>query len=235
MKHLCQRAGQLGEHWSWGNELAAEGVVHKPIRYDSIDKNIFLSNLSEIDFSCDGPEDVHALALRISESLYLSAAYSRVNQVSAQEDGGHNRWARLLSNRDDRRVWEAIGWNGKYQEREHISSVPYDQDFKSFYENSFGVADQQGDTESNEHDVYVLVLDDPISSDEVYKHVNKLKSGKASGPDGVPPDLLKVLPAQCMLMISTLLNYVFYWSTYPTCWTVAKFVPLFKKGDREDV
>ncbi len=28
---------------------------------------------------------------------------------------------------------------------------------------------------------------------------------------------------------------MFYLSTHPTCWTVAKFVPLFKKDDREDV
>ncbi len=78
-------------------------------------------------------------------------------------------------------------------------------------------------------------MDDPISPEEVCEHVNKLKSGKASGPDGIPPGILKLLPAEFLLMIATLFNYVFYLSTYPTCWTVAKFVPLFKKGDRGDV
>lgn len=235
MSHLYQRAGQLGEHWSWGSSVDNDRKVRKPIRFESIDKNLFLSNLSEMDLRCDKPDDVHAIALRVSESLYLSAASSRASRVSPLEDGSHDRWSRLLSDRDDRRVWEAIDWNGKYQEKENKGNIPCDQDFKVYYEDSFGLADEFETNELDGHNVYVPILDDPISSEEVCEHVKRLKPEKASGPDGVPPGILRLLPAQFMVIMSTLFNYVFYLYTYPTCWSVAKFVPLFKKGNREDV
>lgn len=72
-----------------------------------------MSNLSEVSISCDGTQDVHTRALKICESLYLSATSSSANPVQHREDGGLDRWAGLLSDLDDRRVWEAIDWKGK--------------------------------------------------------------------------------------------------------------------------
>ena len=104
---------------------------------------------------------------------------------------------------------------------EQASVLPAHKDFKTFYENSFGEAGQHVSTDVNDHNVYIPSLDDPVTSVEMCEQINKLKCGKASGPDGVPPGILKALPAQFILMISTLFNPVFYLATYPTCWTVA--------------
>ena len=80
-------------------------MVLKPVTFDNIDKELFLSNLSEMDMRCDGPEDVHEIAFKISESLYMSAASSRASPVRHRDGGGQDRWARLLSDPDDRRVF----------------------------------------------------------------------------------------------------------------------------------
>lgn len=232
---MCLRAGQLGQHWPWGTQKPGEVKVRKAVRFNDIDKDLFLSNLSKVSIRCDGTDDVHTSALKICESLYLSATSSPANPVQHREVGGLDRWAGLLSDPDDRRVWEAIDWKGKYQERERIGVVPSDQEFKLFYENSYGEVDQQRSTDVNDHNVYIPVLDDPITPLEVCNQIHKLKPGKASGPDGVPPGIFKLLPAQFIVMISTLFNHVFYLATYPTYWKVAKFFPIFKKGDRSDV
>ena len=235
MNYLCERAGQLGQHWSWGIRKPDEVVVRKPIKIDNIDKDLFLSKLSEANMRCEVTDDLHAFAAQISESLYMSAASSRASPMRHRDEGSLCRWARLLSDPDDRRVWEAIDWKGKYQEREQASVVPSDQAFKLFYENSFGGVDQDVSMDVTDHNMYVPVLDDPITEVEVHEQIKKLKSGKASGPDGVSPGILKLLPAQYILMFSTLFNHVLYLATYPTCWTVAKFLPIFKKGDKDDV
>lgn len=138
MNQMCLRAGQLGQHWPWGTQKPGEVKVRKAVRFKNIDKDLFLSNLSKVSIRCDGTDDVHKSALKICESLYLSATSSPADPVQHWEVGGLDCWAGLLSDPDDRRVWEAIDWKGKYQERERIGVVPSDQEFKLFYENSYG-------------------------------------------------------------------------------------------------
>ena len=76
------------------------------------------------------------------------------------------------------------------------------------------------------------VLDDPfnpVEVDQVIQH--QIKANKGSGPDGVCPGLLKLLPVQWIIFLCTLFNKIFY-SCYPERWYVARLHVLFKKGQR---
>ena len=79
------------------------------------------------------------------------------------------------------------------------------------------------------------VLDEPILPMDVERQTKLLKSNKASGPDGLPPGILKILPEQWILLLATLFNNIFYSATYPLDWTKAKLVTIYKKGDKENV
>ena len=81
--------------------------------------------------------------------------------------------------------------------------------------------------------MYIPVLDDPISPNEVDEALHKLKSNKASGHDGCPPGLLKYLTMSWILIITFLFNLVFN-GAYPLQWSIAKVINIFKKGQRND-
>ena len=79
-----------------------------------------------------------------------------------------------------------------------------------------------------------LYLDEVITSDEIVNQISKLKPNKSSGPDGVPPGLLKVLPANWIMFITLLFNNIFLSGSYPNCWTSAKLFTIFKRGSKSD-
>ena len=53
------------------------------------------------------------------------------------------------------------------------------------------------------------VLDDPISPNKVHEEIKRLKPGKASGPDGIGPGVLRYLPEVWVTLITILFNIVF--------------------------
>ena len=69
---------------------------------------------------------------------------------------------------------------------------------------------------------------------EVITEIQKTKSGKAPGIDGVPPGILKSYPHLWIALLTTLLNAVFQSGQYPTEWSIAKLFTVYKKGPRCD-
>ena len=82
------------------------------------------------------------------------------------------------------------------------------------------------------NDVYVPVLDDPITPSEVSEQISKLRGNKACGSDRVLPSVLRLLPAHWITSIITLFNSVFLCGAYPLPWTSTKLFTIFKGGSR---
>ena len=80
--------------------------------------------------------------------------------------------------------------------------------------------------------VSIPVLDAPIQIDEVQVEIRNMKPDKYSGPDGLCPGALKLLPAQWIVAITALLNVVFFSSNYPVSWRPARMSTIYKKGNR---
>ena len=87
------------------------------------------------------------------------------------------------------------------------------------------------DFENCESDVY---YDRPITREEVLLAVQRLKNGKAAGPDGIIGELLKHAGHLAMDLLVKFFNVLFDRGRYPNSWTESIIVPLFKKGNQND-
>lgn len=77
------------------------------------------------------------------------------------------------------------------------------------------------------------VLNMPISKDEVKLAIARLKNGKSGGLDGIVPEMLKCGDEESVDFLCTLFNKIFESGIYPSEWSQAIVVPIFKKGDTE--
>jgi ribosomal protein L39E len=74
-----------------------------------------------------------------------------------------------------------------------------------------------------------------INEREVISAVNKLKSGKACGLDGVLAEMLKSGAEITVPFMTKLFNVLFYKGIYPAEWAKAIIIPIHKKGNIDDV
>ena len=61
--------------------------------------------------------------------------------------------------------------------------------------------------------------------------IRKLKNGKAAGPDGIIPEMLKHASNQMVNFLVKFFNVLFDEGTYPLNWCESIILSLFKKGD----
>eukprot|EP00745_Piridium_sociabile_P014687 TRINITY_DN21651_c0_g1_i6.p1 TRINITY_DN21651_c0_g1~~TRINITY_DN21651_c0_g1_i6.p1 ORF type:complete len:655 (+),score=42.51 TRINITY_DN21651_c0_g1_i6:130-2094(+) len=74
-------------------------------------------------------------------------------------------------------------------------------------------------------------LDGEISQDEIRNAINRMKNGKAAGPDGLPSDFFLRTQDVFVKLMYPLFNRVFDSGEYPQSWTKAVIFPLHKKGN----
>ena len=110
----------------------------------------------------------------------------------------NNRWQRILQVHDEKTLWRAIDWKENFNANPlSAESRPSDDAFKEHLEEL--LLSEGGDELADPIDSYVTVpiLDSAISPMEVdYAIRGQLKSDKCSGPDGISPSLIKVLPVR---------------------------------------
>ena len=140
-----------------------------------------------------------------------------------------SRWKRLLNENDSKAIWKAINWKGSIEEV-NADHRPTDDDFKAYLDLKRPAV--EGRVPDHDSNTYIPVLDDPISSAELSTQIRKMKTNKASGPDGIPASIFKSMPAQWILFLTSLFNLVFYSGEYPRSWSTAKLSMIFKKGNR---
>ena len=74
----------------------------------------------------------------------------------------------------------------------------------------------------------------PITRGEVIQVIQKLKNGKAPGPDNIPPEALKADPSTTANAITDLLQKIWDDEEVPHEWRTGYIVKLPKKGDLSD-
>ena len=73
------------------------------------------------------------------------------------------------------------------------------------------------------------------SDEEVFKLLKAIDPSKASGPDGLPGRLLKVCANEITPFLTGLINMSLRLGQFPKGWKCANIVPIFKKGNSENV
>ncbi|UYV63506.1 hypothetical protein LAZ67_2004339 [Cordylochernes scorpioides] len=74
------------------------------------------------------------------------------------------------------------------------------------------------------------ILNSEITNADIYKEIAGLKSNKACGPDGIPNEVLKILPDSYIQLLKQLYNSVMTTGKYPAIWTNSTIHPIFKNG-----
>ena len=77
-------------------------------------------------------------------------------------------------------------------------------------------------------------LDINISEQEIRKALFKQKNGKASGPDDISAEILKVFYFIISPYLVKLFNKMFTNAEYPESWSLGYLVPIFKGGDAKN-
>lgn len=70
----------------------------------------------------------------------------------------------------------------------------------------------------------------PFTYAEVRRAAKRIKSGKAGGPDGIPPEGIKTAVSHCTREITGILNDCLKHDTFPSCWKTGKLVLIPKPG-----
>jgi hypothetical protein len=71
-----------------------------------------------------------------------------------------------------------------------------------------------------------------ITSKEVLRAINDMKTNKSPGPDNIYPKVLKETKSEIVDTLKTVFNLSLRQGTVPADWKTANVTPIFKKGDR---
>ena len=119
----------------------------------------------------------------------------------------------------------------KYQPHNSFSEKEWFNHFQKVLEQDNYDEDSDDDFENCESDVY---YDRPITREEVLLAIQRLKNGKAAGPDGITGELFKHAGHLAVDVLVKFFNVLFERGIYPDSWTESNIVPLFKKGNQND-
>jgi hypothetical protein len=70
---------------------------------------------------------------------------------------------------------------------------------------------------------------------EVHDQLNQINTTKATGPDGIGARLVKDLKDELTEPIYILLKNSIEESVFPNCWKQANVIPIYKKGNKNQV
>ena len=122
---------------------------------------------------------------------------------------------------DGKKMWERIDWKGKAEEKKEV--LIRDQDVDTYFRDIFQSEKTQHHPKIAEiqskldvYESYVPTLDDPITQEEFDSAMKKL--GKGCGLDGIPANIVQILPSKMRNVVFTLLKNTFD-GEYPRSWT----------------
>ena len=73
-----------------------------------------------------------------------------------------------------------------------------------------------------------------FTMEEILEAINWLKNNKATGPDGIPAEILKACPKPVIELLLGIMNRIKHLSIYPQNWGLGITSLLFKEGDDGD-
>jgi hypothetical protein len=134
---------------------------------------------------------------------------------------------------DSKGFWKEIRkYKRKQPNMNEIPSEEWTEHFERVLNEGYDYAQnntEDGDRETE--DVFDELLDEEITTGEVRKAIKYLKNSKAAGPDEILSEMLKMAENEIIEYLTGLFNYLFTNSLFPTEWTKAIIIPIFKKGD----
>ena len=241
---VVQRSKLLGTYDTY---KTGQRVARKAVHINSFSAEGFRAELPDpvawwrqmCSTAADEPESVDEFCDKLTDMLYEVCCAARCNNQTTQSDPGvilndaQSRWKILLRNKDSKSIWSAINWKGKVEPQTDQKHRPSDASFRHHFEALLNPASAGTELTIPDTDMYIPILDDPISKEEVSGSIRRLRRDKAAGVDGIPPGVLKLIEGEWLDIITLLFNMIFE-GTYPEQWSFAKVFTVFKKGRQDD-
>ena len=240
LNNTIERANNLGQHGIHVSESQInQQITRKSLRMNGLNKEALRVILEETPPPDFNDHDTDSIISTTNDILYDIASRPRQQEpeYSDEPEGDERRlderWRKLVDEKDSRELWKAINWNGTLDTNN--AERPSDEVFREHFESLLNPEElTDSNNEPNDDDIYLPVTDDPIQPQEVLDAIQSLKANKSGGPSGIPPGLLKLMPARWIVFLATLFSILLTNCTYPCRWTYTKLIILFKKGSRDD-
>ncbi|UYV64149.1 hypothetical protein LAZ67_2006738 [Cordylochernes scorpioides] len=160
---------------------------------------------------------------------YASSRKKYLALLDLKRKGFDNEKQEILRNaKDSKTFWKTIAL---YKSTSIIQGEIAMQDWLNFYREL--MTTEKNLRIFNLHNVISQndpILDSEITNADIYKEIAGLKSNKACGPDGIPNEVLKILPDSYILLLKQFYNSVMTTGKYPAIWTNSTIHPIFKNG-----
>ena len=134
-------------------------------------------------------------------------------------------WNRLTTENKDNELWKKIDWKGELSKSNNTIHPPINQ-LKEHFEHIYSSPEEDSNIDTLSSNVYIPLLDDPITNIEVRESVRKCKKG---GYD-FPITSMKNFILNFMPIIIMLLNAIFY-GCYPVKLACSLLFSIPKKGN----
>ena len=129
----------------------------------------------------------------------------------------------------------SIGCGNKEHLKNNIKLTDWVNHFKGVFQCEEAEQKEHTNIQADLSDQPDHELNKEILEEEVNAAINKLKSGKAYGIDGITSEMLKNGNNNIKLFLVKLFNTIFNKGIYPKAWSKAIVIPIFKKGNPENV
>ncbi|UYV71815.1 hypothetical protein LAZ67_9000540 [Cordylochernes scorpioides] len=141
--------------------------------------------------------------------------YRKTNRLKDREcyASSRKKYLALLDLKNSKNFWKTIAL---YKSTSIIQGEIAIQDWLNFYrelmttEKNLRICNLHNVISQNDS-----ILDSEITNADIYKEIAGLKSNKAFGPDGIPNEVLKILPDSYILLLKQLYNSVMTTGKYP--------------------
>ncbi len=149
------------------------------------------------------------------------------------------RFEQLREN-DPQSFWKLFG-QLRDLDKETMSNPIDPDEWVKHFQNVMNTSLAQGNKQFDQHmDEFITSNKDKIFNElnfiiketEVRKAIVHLKTGKATGKDQIPNEMLKASETVLVPVYTKLFNHIFSTSTFPTPWRYNCLTPLHKKGDK---
>ena len=133
-------------------------------------------------------------------------------------------WTRLTSEKKDNELWRKIDWKGEMSKNNNVH--PPINELKEHFQGIYSLDEKEPNINTLSSDVYIPILDDPITTGEIEEGMKKCKKG---GYD-FPITSMKNFLLPFMSLIGLILNAIFY-GCYPIKLACSLLFSIPKKGN----
>lgn len=110
--------------------------------------------------------------------------------------------------------------------------------FASFFQQSFTSSDFQPNDSNFRHIVPNQLAHNisiSITIDDIAKHIDELPYDFTSGPDGIPPAVLKCCAEVLLPPLKTIFQKSLNYGHFPTLWKNSYIIPIHKSGNKNEI